>query len=370
MQPGRYYLTVYHYPDKKENYSEHEYTINVNGPIQTAEKINTIVSLEQLQDLELKVGEQYTLPATIKATMNDGSVQDMAVTWNDTVDASKVGEYSLEGTIEGTDLKAVLKVIVNKLNNGNATKDYINAESEPNNSFDKANGAIVSDVSVSGNLNKDDNIDMFYFDVKSEGDIDITVKNNGNSKMNWLLYRESDHDNHVAYAQEGTDELKGKYHAKPGRYYLKAYMYEGDTASYTVDVSGDIGTADTSSNENFIKVESEPNNSFEKANGAIVSDVRVSGNLNKDDNKDIFYFDVKSEGDIDITVKNNSNSKMNWLLYSESDHDNHVAYAQEGTDELKGKYHAKPGRYYLKAYMYEGDAASYTVDVKGDLNKN
>ncbi|CRG03940.1 hypothetical protein LQK80_15915 [Bacillus thuringiensis] len=56
---------------------------------------------------------------------------------------------------------------------------------------------------------------------------------------------------------------------------------------------------------------------------------------------------------------------MNWVLYSESDLNNYVAYAtKRDGNKLLGNYNAKPGKYYLSVYKYGGGTGNYTVQVK------
>jgi S1-C subfamily serine protease len=57
----------------------------------------------------------YTLPKTIIATMEDNSEQNVNVSWKPyTVDTSKVGIYTFEGTISGYDNKVKLTLTVDK----------------------------------------------------------------------------------------------------------------------------------------------------------------------------------------------------------------------------------------------------------------
>ncbi|SKA76678.1 Ig-like domain (group 4) [Caloramator quimbayensis] len=62
-------------------------------------------------DVTVDEGAVATLPATVKAVMTDGTEKEVAVKW-DAVDTTKAGEYTVNGTVEGTTLKPAVKVTV------------------------------------------------------------------------------------------------------------------------------------------------------------------------------------------------------------------------------------------------------------------
>ncbi|MFC3886492.1 S-layer homology domain-containing protein [Bacillus songklensis] len=70
-----------------------------------------ITDVEKLADVKVMEGEKAELPETVEVTYSNGSKKDVAVKW-DAVDTSKVGTQTVEGTIEGTDKKATVKVVV------------------------------------------------------------------------------------------------------------------------------------------------------------------------------------------------------------------------------------------------------------------
>ncbi|PEA06988.1 collagenase [Bacillus cereus] len=111
-------------------------------------------------------------------------------------------------------------------------------------------------------------------------------------------------------------------------------------------------------------VEKEPNNSFDTANPLLLNTI-LRGNLSDQDQVDRFVIDVKDPKDLQITVTNEQNLGLNWVLYSESDLNNYVTYAtKHDGNKLLGNYNAKPGKYYLSVYKYGGGAGNYTVEVK------
>ena len=58
-------------------------------------------------------GSSYSLPATVEATMNDGSKKSFAIVWDSTVDTSMVGIHEVTGSVEGYSRKIKLTLNVN-----------------------------------------------------------------------------------------------------------------------------------------------------------------------------------------------------------------------------------------------------------------
>ncbi len=93
--------------------------------------------------------------------------------------------------------------------------------------------------------------------------------------------------------------------------------------------------------------------------------ILLRGTLSDQDQGDKFVIDVKDQKDLQISVTNEQNLGLNWVLYSESDLNNYVAYAtKRDGNKLLGNYNAKPGKYYLSVYKYGGGTGNYTVQVK------
>ncbi len=235
-----------------------------------------------------------------------------------------------------------------------------NQESEPNDSFAKANGPLLQNSLMNGKLTKDDN-DIFYIDVLEDGKVDINLKNNGNIGTNWLVYKASDTNNYIAYATDvNNNELKGSFNATKGKYYIMVYGYSEGKSNYSLNVKGNIGQKP---NKNII-IEKEDNNDFSKANSISIKDTIVKGSLNGNDNMDIYCFDVTTEGTADIVLTNNSkNLGVAWNLYNEKDLNNYVAYSFKDGNRLYNKVKLKPGKYYLAVYKYAGDG-DYSVESR------
>ncbi|PDZ09924.1 collagenase [Bacillus pseudomycoides] len=120
--------------------------------------------------------------------------------------------------------------------NGVNTEEDTSVEKEPNNSFDTANPLSLNTL-LRGSLNNQDQVDRFVIDIREAKDLQITVTNEQNLGLNWVLYQESDLNNYVTYATkyEGN-KLLGSYYANLGKYYLSVYKYGSGTGNYTIEV--------------------------------------------------------------------------------------------------------------------------------------
>lgn len=118
--------------------------------------------------------------------------------------------------------------------------DGITSETEPNDTFDDANGPIKKDITVLASFDRDDNVDVYYFDVISNGEVHINVMPDSDLGISWMLYKAPDFTNYVMYPTSTTGgRLTGSYDSAPGRYYLYIYKYSG-TGSYTINVNGPL----------------------------------------------------------------------------------------------------------------------------------
>jgi len=61
----------------------------------------------------VNVGETYTMPTTVTATMSDGTTSEVAVTWNGSIDTSTSGVKETTGTVTGYSGTVSLSVTVN-----------------------------------------------------------------------------------------------------------------------------------------------------------------------------------------------------------------------------------------------------------------
>ena len=90
----------------------------------------------------------------------------------------------------------------------------------------------------------------------------------------------------------------------------------------------------------------------------------MKGTLHNSDRVDVFTFQIDSPENITISLLNEQNIGMTWVLHHESDLNNYVAYGENEGNVVKGTYHAKPGKYYLYVYKYENKDGSYVLNIK------
>ncbi|KMN42488.1 S8 family peptidase [Bacillus sp. LK2] len=132
------------------------------------------------------------------------------------------------------DLKAIL-LKLGFQSNGEDSASKNPREQEPNNQHIQAN-PLNFNTTIEGNLNDNDNVDIYTFTVNSPQNINISVVNEKQIGMTWTLYHESDLENMVAYGQNKSNVITGEYNAKPGKYYLHVYKYENKNGSYLLNV--------------------------------------------------------------------------------------------------------------------------------------
>ncbi|MCR6850426.1 S8 family serine peptidase [Bacillus sp. IBL03825] len=139
------------------------------------------------------------------------------------------------------DLKSILlnlgfKSNVSGLGSLEHPQDLQATEQEPNNQPKQANLLDFS-TNIKGNLNGNDNVDVYSFNIDAPQNIDISVLNENEIGMTWVLHHESDLQNYVAYGQNDGNRIKDTYEAKPGKYYLYVYKFENKNGTYLLNVN-------------------------------------------------------------------------------------------------------------------------------------
>ncbi|SDB94908.1 collagenase [Shouchella lonarensis] len=103
----------------------------------------------------------------------------------------------------------------------------------------------------------------------------------------------------------------------------------------------------------------EPNESIDTATPLPLNTGFVGG-FDENNELDIFAIDVDSSPYVSIDVENTQNIGMNWVVYSETDLTNPVAYATTSGLDLSGAFQANPGTYYLYVYSYDSRPGEYS----------
>ncbi|GAB0169943.1 collagenase [Lysinibacillus sp. CTST325] len=281
---------------------------------------------------------------------NDGEIVSYLWDFGDgktSEEANPTHAYEKEGTYNVT--------LTVKNDKGIESKDHaivtVRKGAQTENNHPEEAKIIPFNTPLKGSLIDDNDTDVYTFDVTSPEEIDISVLNENQIGMTWVLYHESDMQNYVSFGQEDGNSIKGKLTAEPGKYYLYIYKFDNENGTYTVNV------------QNEVKTDIEPNNRPEEAN-VIPFNMPLKGSLFDDDHTDVYTFDVTSPKEIDISVVNENQIGMTWVLYHESDMQNYASYGQEDGNVIKGKFTAERGKYYLYIYKFDNENGTYTVNVQ------
>ncbi|XOS94553.1 PKD domain-containing protein [Brevibacillus laterosporus] len=172
-----------------------------------------------------------------------------------------------------------------------------------NDSFENASKLEAFGKQLKDEISPKDQADVFYFDVKKPGKLDVSVEVKDRKGVAWLLFHEDDLKNYIAYPNQGEDDrLMATHEAKAGRYYLYVYPTTEEPVSYKYQVDLAGGSQDFT--------ESEPNDKFEDANGPLPLGEPVKGILDEDDNADVYRFELKKESDLEIILKHTKKREL------------------------------------------------------------
>lgn len=116
FEPGSYRITVYAKRAGIANSKTALKAYNCDSFMESAafyvkSKEATVNSILPVNDVTVMQGATPSLPTKVKASMSDGVIKELGVTWG-SVSTSNPGAYTIEGTVAGTTLKAYVKVNV------------------------------------------------------------------------------------------------------------------------------------------------------------------------------------------------------------------------------------------------------------------
>lgn len=166
----------------------------------------------------------------------DGSKSNVA---NPTHTFKKSGQYAV--TLTATDMsgmvsKSTVKVNVVKPLAGN--KVFANAltENEPNDDVKSAQ-VIKLGETVKANMDMNDYTDVYSFEVKKSGVVNISVDNYQDYGIYWLLYSDKDAAQHIRFPNDIGKKLDGSVNLKPGKYHVRVYKYSNSYGYYNLVVN-------------------------------------------------------------------------------------------------------------------------------------
>lgn len=139
----------------------------------------------------------------------------------------------------------------------------------------------------------------------------------------------------------------------------------GEKGTYTVELAVKDSRGKESKEQTKVTVKQDPQTGGSLEEEKVLPfNTLVKGNLITPDQTDVYTFDVTVPKEVDISVINEQNIGMTWVLYHESDMQNYVACGEDEGNAIKGKYAAKPGKYYLNVYKFDDKNGEYSLLVK------
>ncbi|MRR95059.1 PKD domain-containing protein, partial [Bacillus anthracis] len=142
------------------------------------------------------------------------------------------------------------------------------------------------------------------------------------------------------------------------------HVYE-EKGTYTVELTVKDRRGKESKEQTKVTVKQDPQTGeFHEEEKVLLFNTLVKGNLVTPDQTDVYTFDVTDTKEVDISVVNEQNIGMTWVLYHESDMQNYVACGEDEGNVIKGKFEAKPGKYYLNVYKFDDKNGEYSLLVK------
>ncbi|MGE7887274.1 collagenase ColA [Bacillus cereus] len=139
----------------------------------------------------------------------------------------------------------------------------------------------------------------------------------------------------------------------------------GEKGTYTVELTVKDSRGKESKEQTKVTVKQDPQTGGSLEEEKVLPfNTLVKGNLITPDQTDVYMFDVTVPKEVDVSVINEQNIGMTWVLYHESDMQNYVACGEDEGNAIKGKFVAKPGRYYLNVYKFDDKNGEYSLLVK------
>ena len=235
-------------------------------------------------------------------------------------------------------------------------------EIEDNNTFDSANIGVISGKTIKCNMSKEDGRDIFCFEVEKEGEVSIKLDNPNMLGITWLVYSADNLKHYMAYTSDRGNLLKGKFDAKPGKYYLAAYKVtdSDEKGSYDLTINGNL----KKEKEEIKNIkETKEHSTFETAM-KINSNSQISSSFKENDNADVYEINLDKPSNLNIVLEKQNDMGINWLLYKADDKANYIAYGNNVGNKIEKMYKANKGKYYLYVYKYQnGITGNYKLNV-------
>ncbi|WP_017149860.1 collagenase ColA [Bacillus bingmayongensis] len=208
--------------------------------------------------------------------------------------------------------------------------------------------------------------DIVFHGVATDEEENKTTKVNMNGPYNGKVNEK------IQFHSDGTESAGGKiisylWNFGDGTTSTKAnpiHVY-GKEGTYTAELTVKDNRGKESKGQTMVTVKQDTQTGAGSEEAKIIPfNTLVNGNLNTSNQTDVYMFEVKSPKEVDISVINEQQIGMTWVLHHESDMQNYVAYGQADGSVIKGKYQAKTGKYYLYVYKFNNENGAYSLLVK------
>jgi uncharacterized membrane protein len=242
--------------------------------------------------------------------------------------------------------------------------------------FDRKSFAETSNIqlnnSITGNLQKEDEIDLYQFNVETPGKVSINFKHQlvGNEYTSYWSVSLLDSENHELdqfYSDGGELNLTSSNFRLPkGTYYIKIKSYSFNDSDYEVKVN-------YSAEDN--EYEKENNGDFISSNSVSLNN-SYFGNTQSDSDNDFYKFTVEKAGKVWVNFKHQlvGNEYTSYWSVSLLDSDNHELdqfYSNGGELNLRSNYFRLPkGTYYIKIKSYSFNDSDYEIKVNYSTEDN
>ncbi|WP_243526254.1 collagenase ColA [Bacillus pseudomycoides] len=217
------------------------------------------------------------------------------------------------------------------------------------------------------NANNQFEYDVVFHGVATGEEEKQTIKVNMNGPYNEMLNEK------VEFHSDGTESTGGKIvsylwdfgdgttstEANPTHVYGKEGTY---TAKLIVkDNKGKVGRGQTTVT---VKKDEPAGHNYQEAK--VLSFNKLSkGNMDRPNMAYMYTFNVTSPKEVDISFIDEQGIGIKWDVYHESDLGNPVITGQADGNNMKGKFEAKPGKYYVVAFFEEENRkGTYSLLVK------
>ena len=146
-----------------------DYTCNLVGAIASAiaaatDKAENSIIIKNINDIKAEIteGDEYTLPTSLKAFLVDGSETNVNITWNQTLDTTKIGEQVIYGSVNNYNELVKATITINKKSsddNMDKPDDDVNIDNNNNNDNSTSNDNINKPNDDNTIINPSDDID-------------------------------------------------------------------------------------------------------------------------------------------------------------------------------------------------------------------